>query len=145
MPSGREIGDVNVETFRAWIASKTDEDYRAMATRGVLSRTEIAAECHFAKSVLHQNPRIKRELRKLEEGLRVRGVLPQPMAKGPHDIEELPQRQRGGKRGFLEAERLRRLEQENASQKAEISELKRQLERYAVLREVLANTGRLPR
>jgi hypothetical protein len=46
---------------------------------------------------------------------------------------------------LLEAERLKRLEQENASQKAEIAELKRQLERYAVLHEALASTGRLPR
>jgi hypothetical protein len=145
MRSGREVGDVNVETFRAWVAGKTDEDYRAMTMRGVLSRKEIATECQFAKSVLHQNPRIKQALYELEEALRARGVLPPPTAKGPHEAHALPLRDNDSSRRLLEAERLKRLEQENASQKAEIAELKRQLERYAVLHEALASTGRLPR
>jgi hypothetical protein len=37
------------------------------------------------------------------------------------------------------------LEQENASLKAEVAELKRAVEKYAVLSEALAQTGRLPR
>jgi regulator of replication initiation timing len=40
---------------------------------------------------------------------------------------------------------LKRLEQENASLRAENDELKRQLERYVVLQEALSLTGRLPR
>jgi hypothetical protein len=44
-----------------------------------------------------------------------------------------------------DAERLNRLEQENASLKSELAEVKRTLSRYAVLQEALAETGRLPR
>lgn len=76
MASGRQLAEENLERFAAWIASKTDEDYRALASRGVLSRKEIARECGFAKSALDQNPRIKLALRELEEALRGKGVLP---------------------------------------------------------------------
>lgn len=58
----------------AWMASKTDTDFRSMAMRGVLSRTEIATECGFAKSALSQNPRIREALKRLEDDLRERGV-----------------------------------------------------------------------
>jgi hypothetical protein len=68
MANGRQIGDENVQTFLDWLVGKTDEDYRAMAFRGVLSRKEIAKECGFAKSALDQNPRIKAALRQLERG-----------------------------------------------------------------------------
>lgn len=52
MASGREAAHENFQRFTQWIASKTDENYRAIASRGVLSRKEIARECGFAKSVL---------------------------------------------------------------------------------------------
>jgi hypothetical protein len=54
-------------------------------------------------------------------------------------------RESGGQRAMLEAERLKRLEQENASLRAELAEVKRALEKHAVLREALSLTGRLPR
>ncbi len=48
-------------------------------------------------------------------------------------------------RAAQEAERLRRLEQENAGLKAEVAELKRAIEKFTVLRDALALTGRVPR
>lgn len=145
MASGRQVGDENVQAFSLWVASKTDADYRAMASRGVLSRKEISKECGFAKSALDQNPRIKAALRALEDGLRARGVLPE-VAERASDEAQLPRmREPGEQRAVLDAERLRRLEQENASLRSENAELKRLLERHAVLREALALTGRLPR
>lgn len=44
-----------------------------------------------------------------------------------------------------DAERLKRLELENASLRAELNEVKHALARYAVLQDALAETGRLPR
>ncbi len=38
MSSGRQQGELNAKLFAAWAASKTDDDFRAMANRGVLSR-----------------------------------------------------------------------------------------------------------
>ena len=145
MTSGRQLAEQNVQAFAAWMASKTDDDFRAMANRGVLSRKEVAKECGFAKSALDQNPRIKAALRELEDGLRLRGVLPPVVERDPDAPQAPLVREPGRLRAAQDAERLRRLEQENAGLKAEVAELKRALEKHAVLREALALTGRLPR
>lgn len=118
---------------------------RAIASRGVLSREEVAKECGFAKSALDQNPRIKDALRELECDLRLRGILPPVVERKRATPQELPMREPGWIRGAQDAERLRRLVQENAGLKAEVSELRRPVEKYAVLRDALAITGRLPR
>jgi hypothetical protein len=145
MASGRQVGEENVQTFSIWRASKTDDDFRAMTSRGVLSRKEISKECGFAKSVLDQNPRIKAALKELEEDLRARGVLPPAVSRSPDEAAKPLMREPGKLRAALDAERLRRLEQENASLRAENAELKRALEQHSMLREALALTGRLPR
>lgn len=145
MASGRQLAEQNVATFAAWMASKNDDDFRAMVSRGVLSRTEVAKECRFAKSVLDQNPRIKTALRDLENGLRLRGVLPPEVERDPEASSTPLMREPGRLRASADAERLRRLEQENAALKAELAELKRTVERFSMLRDALALTGRLPR
>ena len=143
--SGPEIARKNVITFATWVASKTDDDFRAMAGRGVLSRKEIATECGFAKSALDQNPRIKAALRELEDTLRARGVLPPAVEKSAEEAAKPLMREPSKLRGALDAERLRRLETDNASLRAEVAELKRSLEKHTILSEALALTGRLPR
>lgn len=145
MASGQQLAEENVRKFVTWAASKTDDDFRNMVARGVLSRTGIAAECGFSKSVLAQNPRIKDALKQLEDELRGRGVLPTQVFSLLSVPAELPMREAGSQRSVLDSERLRRLEQENASLRAENGELKRQLERYAALHEALSLTGRVPR
>lgn len=145
MASGQQISEQNVKTFASWMASKTDDDFRAMASRGVLSRKEIAIECGFAKSALDQNPRVKAALRELENALRTRGVLPPVVEKAAEEAAKPLMREPGKLRGALDAERLRRLETDNASLKAEVAELKRALEKHSILSEALSLTGRLPR
>ena len=145
MASGRQLAEQNVAVFASWVASKTDDDFRAMANRGVLSRKEVAKECGFAKSALDQNPRIKAALRELEDALRLRGVLPLAVERDPEAPQAPVTREPGRLRAAQDTDRLRRLEQENAGLKAEVAELKRTVEKYAVLRDALALTGRLPR
>jgi hypothetical protein len=159
MASGRQLADVNYKNFQSWLAGKTDADFRQMVSRGVISRKEIAKECGFAKSVLDQNPRIKSDLKAVEDGLRERGILPL-LDKKPGEQSAMPLlREAGQQRAAIGADRLKRLENENASLRGENSslreensrlrgetaELKRQLDRYAVLREALVMTGRVPR
>ena len=119
-----------------------------MVVRGGLSRKEIAAQCNFAVSALNQNPRIKATLLEKEAQLRTSGVLPLRAAESDNDSATIPapssQVTIGAGRS-MDVERLRRLELENASLKAENQELKRQLDHFAILREVLSTTGRLPR
>lgn len=145
MASGQQLAEENVLKFATWAAGKTDADFRSMTVRGVLSRKDIAAECGFAKSVLSQNPRIRGSLKELEEQLRGRGVLPKPAAEATGSPLEPRTRQAEGVGSARDAERLKRLEQENASLRAELAEVKRALARYAVLQDALAETGRLPR
>jgi hypothetical protein len=145
MASGQQLADENVRKFTVWMASKADGEFRSMVIRGVLSRTEIATECGFAKSALAQNPRIRSALADLEATLRERGVLPSLASPAEEQPGTLPQRTPDAGRNAMDAERLSRLEKENASLKAENAELKRLLTRYTVLQEALAETGRLPR
>lgn len=145
MANGQQLAEQYFQVFSAWIASKTDDDFRAIAFRGVLSRTEIIKECGFSKSVLDQNKRVKASLGKLEDGLRKRGVLPPAVEPATAAAATILMREPGRLRGAQEADRLRRLEQENASLKAELAEVKRVLAKYVVLRDALALTGRLPR
>jgi len=146
MASGQQLAEQNFQAFTAWLSSRTDGDFRQLVTRGSLSRKEIAAQCGFAISALNQNPRIKSALLAKEALLREAGVLPS-IASTTADANAtspvLPEP--GSDRQARDAERQRRLEQENASLRAENSQLKRELERYAVIREVLSITGRLPR
>jgi hypothetical protein len=146
MASGQQIAEANFQRFIVWSKSKTDDDFRNMVSRGKLSRTEITAECGFARSALTQNPRIVKALSTLEGELRKRGVLPPPVPDGEEPAPATPfARSSDTARLARDAERMSRLEQENASLKAENAELKRVLGRYTVLQEALAETGRLPR
>lgn len=139
--SGQQRADENLATFLSWAASKTDADYREMVLRGQLNRKEIARECGFAKSVLLQNPRVKEALRKVEVELRERDILP-PVAEptAPARPSEA-----ANPRVAADKARLKRLEVENASLRAEVMELRGQLDRYRLMDNVLSSTGRLPR
>ena len=145
MANGKQLAEANFGKFQEWVATKTDDEYRSMESRGVIARKEIAKECGFAKSVLDQNPRVKAALRALEDDLRLRSVLP-PAVAHDSDIPQPPlMREPGRVRATEDAERLRRLEQENAALRAEVAELKRAVDKFAVLRDALTQTGRLPR
>jgi hypothetical protein len=140
--SGQQLADENVRLFAAWQAQQSDADYKEMVVRGGLSRTEIAKECGFAKSVLAQNPRVKESLLALETALRVRGVLPPAaVASGGGDAPAAAT----AVSGRTDQERLRRLEQENALLRAEVAELRSVVSKQLVLKEALALSGRLPR
>jgi len=145
MANGQQLAEQNFQTFCAWIESKTAEEFRQMVVRGGLSRREIASQCGFAVSVLNQNPRIKAALLAREARLREACVLPRKTAGSDDDAAPLPPLRHSESSRSLDAERVRRLELENASLKAENQELKRQIGKFGVLSEVLSTTGRLLR
>lgn len=144
MANGQQLAEQNFAAFNAWVASQTDESFRQIASRGVLSRKEIAIQCGFGKSALDQNRRIKEALISLENGLRDRSILP-PKVAIPSNLDAVPMREAGTEKSALDAIRLKRLEQENASLRAENGELKKQLARFAVIHEALSLTGRVLR
>ena len=142
--SGQQKADQNHTTFLSWAACKTDADYREMVLRGQLNRKEIARECGFAKSVLLQNPRVRDSLKSLEADLRERGILP-PLAVIEGAAPVAATTESNNARAAADKARLKRLEVENAALRAELMELRGQLERYRVMDNVLSSTGRLPR
>jgi hypothetical protein len=142
--SGQQKADENLSLFLSWAAHKTDPDYREMVVRGQLNRKEIARECGFAKSVLLQNPRVRDSLKTLETDLRERSVLP-PLAVTEGESTVIATAEPNNPRAAADKARLKRLEAENAALKAELMELRGQLDRYRVMENVLSSTGRLPR
>jgi hypothetical protein len=140
--NGQQRSEQNLATFLSWVASKTDLDFREMVMRGQLSRQEIARECGFAKSVLLQNPRVKDSLKELEEQLRERKVLPPVVKLSEGDA---PQPVAPNPRAAADKARLKRLESENASLRAELTLVRGDLERFRLMDDVLCSTGRLPR
>lgn len=138
--NGQERAEQNYLSFEAWMASKTDADFREMVTHGRLNRGEICRECDFGRSALIQNPRIKEALNGLEEELRERGVLPALTTR-----EVVPLRAKGQLQAATDAERLKQLEAENAGLRAELTEVRQRLKRFEALEALLAETGRLAR
>jgi hypothetical protein len=138
--NGQERAEQNFLAFQAWVASKSEADFRELVTQGRLNRGEICRECDFGRSALVQNPRIKEALQALEDRLRAGGVLP-PVASS----NATPLRAKGQLQAATEAERLRKLEAENLGLRAELTELRRRLKRFESMEALLAETGRLPR
>lgn len=145
MPNGQQVGCENFNAFMAWKISKSDHDFKQLERRGILNRTEIHKECGFSRSVLTSNPDIKAALEALEDELRERKILPPKAEKDELFGVGAPTRQPGTNKALVDAERLKRLEQENAALRNELCEVKRQLQKYTTLQQALSLTGRLPR
>ncbi len=161
----------NLEAFAEWSSSKTHEEFSVIVYRGLLNREEIALACGFAKSVLRQNPAIKAGLFALEDRLRSEGILPDlsnrehGQAAKPNAATEAQAQEtatgishafQGDSIGAADTsgERarpsslestVRRLQSENASQRAEIHELRHKLAKLTALEDALSKTGRLLR
>lgn len=142
--NGQQRSEQNLASFLSWMISKTDDDFREMVMRGQLSRQEIARECGFAKSVLLQNPRVKEALKTLEAQLREKKLLP-PLAEASERENETAPQTSPNPRAAADKARLKRLESENASLRAELTQLRASLDRYRLMDNVLCTTGRLPR
>lgn len=143
MASGKEIAKDNVNKFEAWIAERREaKDWQDYCNRSAtkLSRKDIAAECDFAVSVLRQNPAVKGLLMDLEAELVLSGV----MKSDERTAEEKHIEQRMLLSSSKDKERIKNLEEVVATQRAEIEELKRKLQRYGAMAEHLSRTGRLP-
>lgn len=126
--------DESVAMFIAWEKSMTNTGFRQIVYRGRLSRTEVAKGCGFAKSVLTQNPEVRKLLKALESRLRQIGVLPEETA-AKIEADSQPKKYDGKKNQHNQQQnRLRKLEQENL-------ELKAKLRRFEELSEVVSEMG----
>jgi len=151
--NGQQIARDNTERFRAWVEERDRANDWTDYTRGdKLSRSDIAQECGFAVSVLRQNPAVKAELETLERRLRTLTVLGTAQAEngtqaGLESAEEVRSDRAANRRiqvAKASAEqRVKTLEEQNASLRAEVVQLREQLKKYKIIEDHLAATGRL--
>ena len=143
MPSGTQLSDKNYKIFLSWVNEKRDlANFKQYVYKGKLKRAEIIKECGFSRSALTQNPRIEQALMELEDKLRLAGILPPlacttPKKAGDEHIKNQTVN--------VDAQRLHRLEQENAMLKVEVAKLKEYLGRFNLINEFLSETMRIPR
>ncbi|MWJ28579.1 hypothetical protein GPM19_10235 [Halomonas sp. ZH2S] len=150
MANGQARAAENIAKFEAWAAERqVAGDWADYIRQGQLNRTEVAAECGFAKSVLRQNPAVKTALEALEARLNAENIL------SPGKREKSPQTQDEAASSSVDRriitinnrseQRVKALEEQNAALRAEVLELREQLKRYRMVDDHLAQTGRMVR
>lgn len=143
--SGRAQAVANLQRFNTWVTERTAENDWADYLRGdKLNRSEIAAECNFALSVVRQNPAVKAALEGLEARLRDSGVIKAAAAPADTTIVQAAELRTLSSKSSAER-RVKAVEEQNAALKAELNDLKQQLKQYKFLDEHLASTGRMLR
>jgi hypothetical protein len=143
--SGQQKAQQNLDAFLAWSATQTDDDYKQIAFRGQLNRTEVAKTVGCGKSALNQNPDIRKHLKKLEDNLRDKGVLPPLTDTAKKEADNPKQYDNTANRKALDSKRSSSLEAENIELKAKIKELEGKLKRFGELSETLSEMGFMPR
>lgn len=151
--SNAELATQAVERFNAWVGERDKaEDWRDYLRAGKLNRSEIAAECGFGRAAWQQNPALAVALESVEErlialGILVTGYSPtqgqiQPNTSQTEALAEQSVRRAMAAKGKAE-HRVKALEEQNATLKVEVRELKDQLRRHQMREEHLSRTGRL--
>lgn len=147
--SGQQLGRSNVQKFEGWIAERDAvNDWHDYLRRGKLNRSEIAAECGFARSVFGSNPDLKTALEALERRLNDQGFIAAENATVGASDEAAEASAQAVNRRVMAAKakteaRVKALEEQNAILKAEIRDLRDQLARFKHLDDHLSRTGRL--
>ncbi|WP_413112075.1 VPA1267 family protein [Thaumasiovibrio sp. DFM-14] len=145
MASGQQKAQHNLEAFKVWVATQSDDDFKQIIYRGQLNRIEVAKGIGCGKSALNQNPALKDALKTLEDELRGKGVLP-PLTDAAKKNEGKPQAyDNTANRKALDSKRVSLLEAENIELKAKVDALEKRLERFGELSETLSEMGLMPR
>ena len=147
--SGQQIAANNLQKFNEWVTVRdAAADWLDYVRQGKLNRSEIASECGFALSVVRQNPAVKTALEALETRLTASNILGGAPSATDEAVtaatnQAVDRRTMAAK---LKAEqRVKALEEQNATLKAEMCDLREQIKTYRHLEEHLCSTGRLLR
>ena len=134
----QERAQQNIAAIEAWIAERdANGDFGEYANGKKVNRKVLASELDCARSVFAQNPTVKALLRDAETRW---------YGKTPEDSASLEaSRDRAEKRSADASSQVSKLTDEVARLKAENYTLRRELERYDAMREVIEKTGLLPR
>lgn len=132
--SGKQKAEANVKALEKWIADRDRaNDFNEYERQGKINRGALCAELDIARSVTNQNPLFKQLIAEAENRWYDRRT---------EDIKSLKAlSERHEKRVALASSEINKLYDHIAKLKAENSMLKRQLERYAAMDEVIKSTG----
>lgn len=132
--SGKQKAEANVKAVEKWIADRDEaNDFNEYERQGKINRGALCSELDIARSVTNQNPAVKQLIAEAEKRWYDRPA---------EDIKSLKAAsERYEKRVAVASSEISKLTDEIAKLKAENSELKRQLERYAAMDEVIKSTG----
>lgn len=145
MASGQQKAQQNLEAFKVWKATQTDDDFRQIVFRGQLNRIEVAKGIGCGKSALNQNPALRKALKTLEDELRDKAVLPPLTESASKNADKPKAYDNTANRKLLDSKRVASLEAENIELKAKVKELESRLERFGELSETLSEMGLMPR
>ena len=145
MASGQQKAQQNLEAFKVWVATQTDDDFKQIIYRGQLNRIEVAKGIGCGKSALNQNPDLKGALKTLEDDLRDRSVLPPLTDSAKKNADQPKAYDNTVNRKLLDSKRVSSLETENIELKAKVKELEKRLERFGELSDTLSEMGLMPR
>lgn len=150
--NGQQMAADNLARFQVWIRNREQaKDWNDYWRGDKLSRTDIAAECGFGTAALRQNPALRTELEALEARLKAPGgpcTIPAERTpqESPNAAQEASAQVLSGRLATAKAgadQRIKHLEEENATLRGANADLRAQLKRYQHLNEHLASTGRL--
>ncbi len=135
--NGIEDGRLNAQTFVNWVACVND--FKPYIHQGVLSISRLAREAGLNRDVFYTNREIRDvHLPALNRRLEDQGIL-KPRVANPVDMLA-----RQPKKNLVAEARVKQIQEEAEAVKAENRELRKRLERFKGLDEVLHTTGRLP-
>jgi hypothetical protein len=130
-------GRANALKFESWQSQV--EDFKPFIRQGTLSITRIADECGLKRNVFYTNPEIRdRLLPDLIALLEARGLLKARVAM-PATV--VAQESRGSS---VPGAVVKQLMEQNEAYKAEIAELRKELQKRDAIKNILSETGRLP-
>lgn len=128
----------NAEKLTAWIAERdAQQDFVEYERQGKINRQALCEELDFSRSVVTQNPAVKQLIADAE----ARWYDTQLLDSKAHDAA----RERSEKRVAQTNADVSLLQDELAKLKAENAALKRALQKYAAMDEVIQATGYSPR
>ena len=148
--SGRQMGVNNLLRFESWVAERdAASDWHDYIRGDKLNRTEIAIECGFVRSGVRHNPAIKAALAALEKRLLASGLFCQSKIASSPSTGHLAEASRLAVDGRILAakgraeQRVKVLEEQNATLRAEARDLREKLTRFSHMDAHLCATGRL--
>jgi len=138
MANGQQKAQQNIAKITQWISERDSmKDYGEYERQGKINRQALCAELDFGRSVIAQNPTVKKLLSEAE----ARWFNTKEVDAKAHDAA----RERSEKRVAQSNADKSKLLDEVAKLKAENAALKLQLKKYAAMDEIIQQTGMFPR